>query len=96
MQHWNTKKFCRYANKSIERITSLYVPITDVIQESDGIKNAPKIPNTLEIHKIERVFDAAKVCLVAFYYLASDTKSFHIQKYSGLIYFMPLVSFDNP
>ena len=44
------------ANKSIKHISSLNVPtadVTDVMQESDGIENALKIPNTLKIHKIK-------------------------------------------
>ena len=54
------------------------------MQEPDGIENAPKIPNTLEIHKIKRAFDAAKVCSIEFYFLASDTDSFYALKYSGV------------
>ena len=50
------KDFAQYTNKSIKRVSSLNVPTSDVMQEPDSIENAPKIPNTLEIHKIKKGF----------------------------------------
>ena len=53
----NAKDFVKYANKTINSITSIYMPINDLLTEPDNIENAPKIPETLSIHKVTRSFN---------------------------------------
>ena len=53
----NGKDFAEYANKTINGITSIYMPINDLLTQPDNIENAPKIPETLSIHKVTRSFN---------------------------------------
>ena len=50
----NAKDFLEYANKSINDITSIYMPINELLTEPDNIEKAPKIPETLSFHKVTR------------------------------------------
>ena len=47
----DAKKFAEYADKTIKGISSLYVLSDDVIVQQEEIKTAPKISETLKIHK---------------------------------------------
>ena len=49
-----SKDFLEYANKNINDITSIYMPINELLTEPDNIENAPKIPETLSFHKVTR------------------------------------------
>ena len=60
----NAKDFAEYANKIINGITSIYMPINDLLTEPDNIENAPKIPETLSIHKVTRVFNEDNICFI--------------------------------
>ena len=53
----------------------------DVIVEQEEIKTAPKIPDTLKIHKFVRSMEKGKDPSFHFYYLASDDDPFHVQSY---------------
>ena len=77
----SAKEFAEYAEESIEGISSLYLPRDNVIQEPQGIDVAPKIPETLKIHKVRHCYDKNKVCYLEFYHLASDEKPFFTQFY---------------
>ena len=50
----NAKDFLEYVNKNINDITSIYMPINELLTEPDNIENAPKIPETLSFHKVTR------------------------------------------
>ena len=43
----NAKDFAEYANKTINGITSIYMPINELLTEPHNIENALKIPDTL-------------------------------------------------
>ena len=51
----------------------------DLIVEQEEIKTAPKIPETLKIHKFVRSMEKEKDPSFHFYYLASDDDPFHVQ-----------------
>ena len=75
------KEFADYAEKRVNGIHSLYLPVSDVMVEPEDISNAPKIPETLKIHKVERCFDANKACYLKFSYLSNDDKPYFTQHY---------------
>ena len=75
----SAKEFADYAQGRIKGINSLHLPVSDVMEEPRGIDEAPKIPEILKIHKVERCFDANKACLLKFYYLGSDGIPYYTQ-----------------
>ena len=77
----DAKEFAEYANKTIKGISSLYMVSDDVVVEQEEIKTAPKIPETLKIHKFMRSMEKGKDPSFHFYYLASDDDPFHVQSY---------------
>ena len=50
----NAKDFGDYANKTISGITSIYMPMYELLTEPDNIENALKILETLSIHKVTK------------------------------------------
>ena len=77
----NAKDFTEYANKTINGITSIYMPINELLTEPDNIKNAPKIPETLSIHKVNRSFNKDNICFIDFFRMANDADPFFTQFY---------------
>ena len=66
------KEFSTYADKIIDGVTSLYLAADEVLEEPAETENAPKIHQTLQIHKVKRLYDNHKVCYLKFYKIASD------------------------
>ena len=77
----SAKEFAEYVNKTITGISSLYMPITQVIKEPKDINEAPKIPKTLKIHIPCRVLNEGENPRFNFFYLGSDTDPFYSQIY---------------
>ena len=50
----DAKEFAEYVDKTTKGISSLYMSSDDVIVEQNEMKAAPKIPETLKIHKFVR------------------------------------------
>ena len=50
----NAEEFFNYANTVVKGITSAYLPKNDLLTEPDDIEEAPKILETLSIHKVVR------------------------------------------
>ena len=74
----NAKDFAEYANKIINGITSIYMPINDLLTEPDNIENAPKIPETLSIHKVTRSFNEDNIfSLISFGWLRKMISQFY-------------------
>ena len=48
----NAKGLAGHATKTINGITSIYMPINELLIGPDNIENAPKIPETLSIRKV--------------------------------------------
>ena len=67
----NAKDFAEYTNKTISSITSIYMPMYELLTEPDNIENAPKIPETLSIHKMTRSFNE-DVCFIDFFRVTND------------------------
>ena len=72
----NAKDFAEYANKTINGITSIYIPINGLLTEPDNIDNASKIPETLSIHKVTRSFNEDNICVIDFFRVANDDDPF--------------------
>ena len=74
----NGKDFAEYANKTINGITSIYMPINDLLTQPDNIENAPKIPETLSIHKVTRSFNEDNIfLLISFVWLMTVISQFY-------------------
>ena len=83
---WNVKsgkctitspeKFADFANKRLESITALYLPQCELFVETSEVSKAPKIAQTLQVHKVVRHFSKNGIVYLKFYYLASDEKPF--------------------
>ena len=88
----NAKHFAEYANKTISGITSIYITINELLTDSDNIENAPKIPETLSIHKVTRSFNEDNednVLLISFvwlmtmiHFLSSSTGKMTTQRFA--------------
>ena len=63
--------------KFVPKISTVYLPETDVMDEVEGTVAAPSIKGTLKIHMIRRRVD------MDFYELASDAIPFHTQWYGS-------------
>ena len=77
----NAEEFSNYANTVVNGITSVYLPQNNVLTEPDDIEEAPKIPETLSIHKVVRGFNEDGICYFKFYYLSKDSGPFFTQYY---------------
>ena len=75
------KSFAEHADHCINNITSLYLPLQNVLEEPDGIESAQKIPSTLQVHRVVRNFNDDGVCKLKFYRVANDDLPFHEQFY---------------
>ena len=74
----NAKHFAEYANKTISGITSIYITINELLTDSDNIENAPKIPETLSIHKVTRSFSEDNIfSLISFVWLMTMISQFY-------------------
>ena len=60
-------------------ITSFYMPVEEVLEEPENINISPRIPGTLEVHKIACTFSMDGICKMDFYCTAADEKPFHEQ-----------------
>ena len=77
----NAKDSAEYANKTISGITSIYMPINKLLTQPDNIQNAPKIPETLSIYKLTRIFNEDNICFIDFFHVANGDNSFFTQFY---------------
>ena len=77
----NAKDFAEDANKTISGITSIYMSMYELLTEPDNIENAPKIPETLSIHKVKRSFNEDNVCFIDFFRVTNDDDPFFTQFY---------------
>ena len=48
------RKSLKYSNKRVKSITTLYLPECKLFVEPNEVKKAPKIPQTLPVHKVIR------------------------------------------
>ena len=53
VQNQLTERVCKYANKRVESITTLYLECK-LFVEPNEVAKAPKIPQTLPVHKVIR------------------------------------------
>ena len=77
----NVEEFSNYANTVVNGITSVYLPQNDLLTEPDDIEEAPKIPETLSIHKVVQGLNEDGICYFKFYFLSKDSEPFFTQYY---------------
>ena len=77
----NAEEFTIYANKVVNGITCIYLSEKNLLVEAKNIEDAPKIPETLSIHKLTRDFDEDNICNIKFFYLANDSEPFYTHFY---------------
>ena len=77
----NAKKCAEYANKTISGITLIYLTRYELLMEPDNIENAPKIPETLSIHKVTISFNEDNICFIDFFRVANDDGPFFTEFY---------------
>ena len=77
----NVKDFVEYAKKTINGITSIYMLINKLLAEPENIVNAPKILETLSIHKVTGSFNEGNICFIDFFRVANDDGPFFTQFY---------------
>lgn len=61
----------------------MYLPLSEVLQEPEGIHDAPKIPDTLKVHMVRRKFNLHGVPLIEYYKLSNDETPFFTQFYGN-------------
>ena len=57
------------------------MPINELLTEPDNNENAPKIPETLSIHKVTKSFNEDNICFIDFFRVANDDDLFFTQFY---------------
>ena len=75
------KEFTEYADKRGESITTLYFPEWKLFEGPNEVAKAPKIPQTLQVHKVMRHMSINGISYLEFFYLVSDKKPFFTQYY---------------
>jgi len=75
------KDFADAAERLVPKIDSIYLPLNEMMEEPSYVKDAPKIVDTLKIHKIIRSIHKASIPSLEFYYLSADPEPFHRQYY---------------
>ena len=61
------KKIVDYAFQLVPSITSLYLPVEDIIEEPKEIARAPAIPVISKIHKVVRNYKGRNICFLEFF-----------------------------
>lgn len=73
----NADGFAKYAEETVEGIKSFYMQEAKLKNESNDVKEAPCLKETLHVLKGVRKFNEENVCKLVFFYLATDDKPFH-------------------
>ena len=61
----------------MKNIKSIYLSESDILPEPIDIENCPKIHGTLEVHKVEHIFNEDGVCKLRFFEMTTDEKPFY-------------------
>ena len=75
------KEFANCAAQLVPSISSLYLPLEEMIEEPDDVIAAPAIPGTLKIHKVVRQFNEHGVCSLEFFKLSDQGEPTYTQFY---------------
>ena len=78
----NAKKCAEYANKTISGITLIYLTRYKLLMEPDNIENAPKILETLSIHKVTISFISLVLLTTMVHFLPSSTGKMTTQRFA--------------
>ena len=70
------KEFAAAAQDLVPSITTLFLPIAEMLEEPHDIDNSPKIPETLDIHKVKRSFNLQGIPLMEFSKMSNEDACF--------------------
>ena len=65
----SSKEFVDYASQLVPSITSLYLPVEEIIEEPKETARAPAIPGTLENYKVIRKNNSRNISYLEFFNL---------------------------
>ena len=77
----DAKHFSTYAGSTLKGITSLYMPIEEILEEPKNVISSPQISGTLKVQKIAHSFTNNGVCKLEFFRTAANSTPFHEQWY---------------
>lgn len=80
----SSKEFAAAAKRLVPSIVSLYMPISEILEEPHDIEESPKIPETLQVHKAKRAFNRQGVPLMEFYKLSNEENCLYTQYYGDV------------
>ena len=75
------KELADYGDKRTEFVITVYLPECELFVEPNEVAKAPKIPQTLQVHKVIRHMSANGILYLQLFCLASDEKPFFTQCY---------------
>lgn len=75
------KDFSIQASKLVESVTTLYLPMKDIMPEPSSVEDAPYIKGTLNVHRVVRKKNTQGIRYLEFYHLSSDKTPFFTQYY---------------
>ena len=67
------KEYVDYASQLVTSITSLYLPVEEIIEELEEITRAPAIPGNLKIYKVIRNYNSRNICYLEFFTLSDQS-----------------------
>ena len=76
-------EFYEAANQFVPSIKYLYQPESSLFEEPHDIKNAPVIPNTLQIHRLVRELEVGGKACISFFGLSCDIDPVYVKDYKN-------------
>ena len=70
------KEFASAAKDLVPSIITIYLPIAEMLEEPHDIENSPKIPETLQIHKVKCSFSAQGTPFIEFSKMSNEDPCF--------------------
>ena len=74
------KEFANFADQ-ITSVDCLFLEYTELLKEPEEVTNAPPIPSTLKIHKVQRVANGPNSFSNLFFKLSEDIEPFYTETY---------------
>ena len=74
------KEFAEAADRLVA-VDSLYLPESRMMEEPAEVSEAPKISDTLKVHKVKRKVNSNNITYLEFFQLSSDIQPFYSQFY---------------
>ena len=76
-----SNKFSDAGQKLVPSITSVYLPLSEILEEPGDINEVPKIPETPQIHKVKRSYNLQGIPVIEFFKLSNEELPYHTHYY---------------